>query len=164
MPGKFVQKCSGKRIALPICGSSYKLDVPVISIELENKPRYMTLQRLHFSVDLRWCSGVNELIVFSFPFVYSFLFSVQRTLLGSSLDIGWLQRTEQLPIVEDGTTRFMELLYDVRYLTFPMRKIKISSISSISDTYVFILLDGLLCQPSLCNETDRCRTSAILPS
>ncbi|KAG6512208.1 hypothetical protein ZIOFF_030304 [Zingiber officinale] len=46
-----------------------------------------------------------------------FLFSVQRTLLGSSLDIGWLQRTNQLPIVEDGTTRFMELLHDVSRLS-----------------------------------------------
>nr|XP_010917822.2 uncharacterized protein LOC105042326 isoform X6 [Elaeis guineensis] len=35
------------------------------------------------------------------------------TLQGSSEDIGWLQRTEGLPPVEDGTARFMELLHDI---------------------------------------------------
>ncbi|XP_074585017.1 uncharacterized protein LOC141840838 [Curcuma longa] len=61
-----------------------------------------------------------------------FLFSVQRTLLGSSLDIGWLQRTEQLPIVEDGTTRFMELLYDVR-----------NGVHCLPNNLVYLLIPGL---------------------
>ncbi|KAG6515651.1 hypothetical protein ZIOFF_026080 [Zingiber officinale] len=90
------------------------------------------MQWLHFSVDLRWCSGVSELIILSFPFVYSFLFSVQRTLLGSSVDIGWLQRTKQLPVVEDGTTRFMELLHDVR-----------NGVHCLPNNLVYLLIPGL---------------------
>ncbi|XP_042384590.1 uncharacterized protein LOC121976483 isoform X1 [Zingiber officinale] len=61
-----------------------------------------------------------------------FLFSVQRTLLGSSLDIGWLQRTNQLPIVEDGTTRFMELLHDVR-----------NGVHCLPNNLVYLLIPGL---------------------
>lgn len=45
-------------------------------------------------------------------------------MLGSSEDIGWLQRTEGLPPVEDGTTRFVELLHDIRYLLSFRSKLK----------------------------------------
>ncbi|THU72034.1 hypothetical protein C4D60_Mb04t07830 [Musa balbisiana] len=41
-----------------------------------------------------------------------FISRVKRTLQGSSDDIGWLQRSEQFPPMEDGTTHFMELLHD----------------------------------------------------
>ncbi|OVA08568.1 Lecithin:cholesterol/phospholipid:diacylglycerol acyltransferase [Macleaya cordata] len=46
--------------------------------------------------------------------VRSLLSRIQRTLHGSSDDIGWLQRTQGMPPVEDGTTRFMELLQGIR--------------------------------------------------
>ncbi|CAB4317705.1 unnamed protein product [Prunus armeniaca] len=40
---------------------------------------------------------------------------VQKTLQGSSDDIGWLPRTPGLLGVEDGTARFLELLAGIRY-------------------------------------------------
>ncbi|KAG1346700.1 putative Lecithin:cholesterol/phospholipid:diacylglycerol acyltransferase [Cocos nucifera] len=43
------------------------------------------------------------------------------TLQGSSEDIGWLQRTEGLPPVEDGTTQFMELLHDISLLDLSLQ-------------------------------------------
>lgn len=39
---------------------------------------------------------------------------MRRTLRGSSEDIGWLERTEGLPPVEDGTARFLALLDGIR--------------------------------------------------
>ncbi|OAY85122.1 hypothetical protein ACMD2_04058 [Ananas comosus] len=44
-----------------------------------------------------------------------FIRRLRRTLQGSTEDIGWLQRDEGLPPVEDGTARFKEILCDVRY-------------------------------------------------
>ncbi|XP_038981401.1 uncharacterized protein LOC103715577 [Phoenix dactylifera] len=54
------------------------------------------------------------------------------TLQGSSEDIGWLQRTEGLPPMEDGTTRFMELLHDIR-----------NGIHCLPNTLVYLLIPGL---------------------
>ncbi|XP_010917809.2 uncharacterized protein [Elaeis guineensis] len=54
------------------------------------------------------------------------------TLQGSSEDIGWLQRTEGLPPVEDGTARFMELLHDIR-----------NGIHCLPNTLVYLLIPGL---------------------
>jgi hypothetical protein len=39
---------------------------------------------------------------------------VLKTLRGSSDDIGWLQRAPGMPLVHDGTSRFLELLSDIR--------------------------------------------------
>ncbi|KAL6006126.1 hypothetical protein ACLOJK_040172 [Asimina triloba] len=47
--------------------------------------------------------------------VQSFISRVHRTLHGSSDDIGWLQQTPGFAPVQDGTTRFMELLDHIRY-------------------------------------------------
>ncbi|CAN6541012.1 unnamed protein product [Malus baccata var. baccata] len=41
----------------------------------------------------------------------------QKSLRGSSDDIGWLQRTHGMPGVEDGTARILELLAGIRYQT-----------------------------------------------
>ncbi|CAL8999691.1 unnamed protein product, partial [Prunus brigantina] len=41
---------------------------------------------------------------------------VQKTLQGSSSDIGWLPRAPGMPGVEDGTARFLELLAGIRPL------------------------------------------------
>ncbi|KAL2530429.1 GPI-anchored protein like [Forsythia ovata] len=40
---------------------------------------------------------------------------VRMTIRGSADDIGWLQRAAEMPPVEDGTERFMEILDDIRY-------------------------------------------------
>ncbi|XP_070670913.1 uncharacterized protein [Malus domestica] len=39
---------------------------------------------------------------------------VQKSLRGSSDDIGWLQRTHGMPGMEDGTARILELLAGIR--------------------------------------------------
>lgn len=39
----------------------------------------------------------------------------RRTARGSADDIGWLQRDPDMPPVENGTERFMEILDSVRY-------------------------------------------------
>ena len=39
---------------------------------------------------------------------------VKKTVRGSADDIGWLQRASDLPPVEDGTERFLEILDDIR--------------------------------------------------
>lgn len=64
--------------------------------------------------------------------VSGFLCRVKRTLLGSSEDIGWLRRTEGFPPVEDGTTRFMELLNDIR-----------NGKHCLPNTLVYLLIPGL---------------------
>uniref|UniRef100_A0A1D1ZEL9 Phosphatidylcholine-sterol acyltransferase n=2 Tax=Anthurium amnicola TaxID=1678845 RepID=A0A1D1ZEL9_9ARAE len=61
-----------------------------------------------------------------------FVSRVKTTLRGSSQDIGWLERTEGLPPVEDGTTRFMELLYDIR-----------NGKHSLPNSFVYLLIPGL---------------------
>lgn len=64
--------------------------------------------------------------------VSGFLCRVRRTLLGSSKEIGWLQRTEGLPPVVDGTNRFMEVLHDVR-----------SGKHRLPNSLVYLLIPGL---------------------
>ncbi|CAL9755290.1 unnamed protein product [Musa acuminata subsp. burmannicoides] len=61
-----------------------------------------------------------------------FISRVKRMLQGSSDDIGWLQRSEQFPPMEDGTTHFMELLHDVR-----------NGIHRLPNTLVYLLIPGL---------------------
>ncbi|GMP42720.1 hypothetical protein CsSME_00012365 [Camellia sinensis var. sinensis] len=39
---------------------------------------------------------------------------VRKTVQGSTDDIGWLQRAPEMPPVEDGTERFMEIMDDIR--------------------------------------------------
>ncbi|PIA64778.1 hypothetical protein AQUCO_00100327v1 [Aquilegia coerulea] len=57
---------------------------------------------------------------------------VQKTLHGSSDDIGWLQRTPGMPPVKDGTTRFMDLLHDIR-----------NGKHTLPDSFVYLLIPGL---------------------
>lgn len=57
---------------------------------------------------------------------------VQTTLRGSANDIGWLLRTPEMPSVEDGTSRFMELL----------ERIRIGE-HMLPDTLVYLLVPGL---------------------
>ncbi|THF96481.1 hypothetical protein TEA_017077 [Camellia sinensis var. sinensis] len=40
---------------------------------------------------------------------------VRKTVQGSTDDIGWLQRAPEMPPVEDGTERFMEIMDDIRH-------------------------------------------------
>lgn len=49
---------------------------------------------------------------------FSIMSRVQRTLHGSSDDIGWLQYNPDMAPVEDGTSRFLEILEAIRYLIF----------------------------------------------
>ncbi|KAL5572597.1 hypothetical protein UlMin_022194 [Ulmus minor] len=62
----------------------------------------------------------------------SFISRVQKTLQGSTDDIGWLQRTPGMPPVKDGTARFMELLEDIR-----------NGEHKLPNSYVYLLIPGL---------------------
>lgn len=69
---------------------------------------------------------------FTIERVKSIIARVQKGLCGSSDDIGWLQRTPGMPPVKDGTTRFLELLHDVR-----------NGIHMLPDSFVYLLIPGL---------------------
>lgn len=64
--------------------------------------------------------------------VQSLISRVQKTLRGSSDDIGWLQRAEDMPPVEDGTARFRELLQDIR-----------NGKHTLPNSFVYLLIPGL---------------------
>ncbi|KAI3983675.1 hypothetical protein MKX01_001079 [Papaver californicum] len=64
--------------------------------------------------------------------VQSLISRIQKTLRGSSDDIGWLQRAEDMPPVEDGTDRFRELLQDIR-----------SGKHTLPNSFVYLLIPGL---------------------
>ncbi|XP_057421990.1 uncharacterized protein LOC130715859 isoform X1 [Lotus japonicus] len=55
-----------------------------------------------------------------------------KTLRGSSDDIGWLQRDPEMPPVQDETSRFLELLSDIR-----------NGKHSLPDSFVYLLVPGL---------------------
>lgn len=65
--------------------------------------------------------------------VCSIISRVQRTLRGSSDDIGWLQRTPGVCPVIDGTSRFLELLDKIR-----------NDEHSLPNSFVYLLIPGLL--------------------
>ncbi|KAI3962844.1 hypothetical protein MKW92_037284 [Papaver armeniacum] len=64
--------------------------------------------------------------------VQSLISRIQKTLRGSSDDIGWLQRAEDMPPVEDGTARFRELLQDIR-----------KGKHTLPNSFVYLLIPGL---------------------
>ncbi|KAI3977581.1 hypothetical protein MKX01_000494 [Papaver californicum] len=64
--------------------------------------------------------------------VQSLISRIQKTLRGSSDDIGWLQRAEDMPPVEDGTSRFRELLQDIR-----------NGKHTLPNSFVYLLIPGL---------------------
>lgn len=64
--------------------------------------------------------------------VQSLISRVQKTLRGSSDDIGWLQRAEDMPPMEDGTARFRELLQDIR-----------NGKHTLPNSFVYLLIPGL---------------------
>nr|DAD35618.1 TPA_asm: hypothetical protein HUJ06_006258 [Nelumbo nucifera] len=64
--------------------------------------------------------------------VRSFFSRVRRTMHGSSDDIGWLQRTPGMAPVEDGTSRFMELLKRIR-----------NGEHTLPNSFVYLLIPGL---------------------
>nr|KYP61650.1 hypothetical protein KK1_016156 [Cajanus cajan] len=55
-----------------------------------------------------------------------------KTLRGSSDDIGWLQHAPGMPLVQDGTSRFLELLSDIR-----------NGKHSLPSSFVYLLIPGL---------------------
>ncbi|TKY60848.1 hypothetical protein E2542_SST17951 [Spatholobus suberectus] len=55
-----------------------------------------------------------------------------KTLRGSSDDIGWLQHAPGMPLVQDGTSRFLELLSDIR-----------NGEHSLPSSFVYLLIPGL---------------------
>lgn len=57
---------------------------------------------------------------------------VLKTLRGSSDDIGWLQHTPGMALVEDGSVRFQELLQGIR-----------SGLHKLPDCFVYLLIPGL---------------------
>ncbi|PKA45717.1 hypothetical protein AXF42_Ash011058 [Apostasia shenzhenica] len=64
--------------------------------------------------------------------VRGFLSRLSTTLQGSSNDIGWLQRCDIFPPVEDRTGRFMELLNDIR-----------NGVHCLPNSLVYLLIPGL---------------------
>ncbi|KAK9268311.1 hypothetical protein L1049_000059 [Liquidambar formosana] len=64
--------------------------------------------------------------------VRSIISRVQRTLHGSSDDIGWLQHTPGVAPVVDGTVRFLELLKGIR-----------NGEHALPNTFVYLLIPGL---------------------
>ncbi|XP_021854504.1 uncharacterized protein [Spinacia oleracea] len=64
--------------------------------------------------------------------VKSTISRVKKGVRGSTDDIGWLQRTPGMPPVKDGTTRFLELLQDVR-----------NGNHTLPDSFVYLLIPGL---------------------
>ncbi|XP_015898388.2 uncharacterized protein LOC107431882 isoform X2 [Ziziphus jujuba] len=76
---------------------------------------------------------------FSFSYIrcaqvhlYSITSRLQKTLRGSSDDIGWLQHTPGMPPVEDGTARFLELLAEIR-----------KGKHTLPNSFVYLLIPGL---------------------
>ncbi|CAB4305292.1 unnamed protein product [Prunus armeniaca] len=57
---------------------------------------------------------------------------VQKTLQGSSDDIGWLPRAPGMPGVEDGTARFLGLLAGIR-----------NGEHTLPSSFVYLLIPGL---------------------
>ncbi|XP_061343879.1 uncharacterized protein LOC133289873 [Gastrolobium bilobum] len=57
---------------------------------------------------------------------------VSNTLRGSSDDIGWLQHASGMPPVQDGTSRFLELLSEIR-----------NGEHSLPSSFVYLLIPGL---------------------
>ncbi|KAA8534907.1 hypothetical protein F0562_029877 [Nyssa sinensis] len=64
--------------------------------------------------------------------VRSIIYRVQRTLDGSSDDIGWLQHTPGMAPVEDGSARFLELLQGIR-----------NGEHTLPHSFVYLLIPGL---------------------
>ncbi|KAL4194148.1 hypothetical protein AMTRI_Chr05g57820 [Amborella trichopoda] len=64
--------------------------------------------------------------------VRSLISRVQKTLRGSTDDIGWLQRMAGMPPVVDGTDRFMELLDGIR-----------NGEHKLPNSFVYLLIPGL---------------------
>uniref|UniRef100_A0A5B7AT51 Alpha/beta-Hydrolases superfamily protein n=1 Tax=Davidia involucrata TaxID=16924 RepID=A0A5B7AT51_DAVIN len=56
----------------------------------------------------------------------------RRTVRGSADDIGWLQHASEMPPVEDGTGRFMEILDDIRH-----------GLHKLPNSMVYLLVPGL---------------------
>lgn len=56
----------------------------------------------------------------------------KKTVRGSADDIGWLQRDPQMPPVEDGTERFMEIIGDIRH-----------GLHKLPNSMVYLLVPGL---------------------
>ncbi|XP_057498945.1 uncharacterized protein LOC130783376 isoform X2 [Actinidia eriantha] len=56
----------------------------------------------------------------------------RRTVRGSADDIGWLQRAPEMPPVEDGTERFMEVIDDIRH-----------GLHKLPNSMVYLLVPGL---------------------
>ncbi|XP_059651623.1 uncharacterized protein LOC132299162 [Cornus florida] len=56
----------------------------------------------------------------------------RRTVRGSADDIGWLQRASEMPPVEDGTERFIEILDDIRH-----------GLHKLPNSVVYLLVPGL---------------------
>ncbi|KAK4411219.1 hypothetical protein Sango_0194900 [Sesamum angolense] len=62
---------------------------------------------------------------------------VRRTVRGSADDIGWLQQAVDMPPVEDGTARFMEILDDIRHSLYE------HGLHWLPNTMVYLLVPGL---------------------
>lgn len=65
-------------------------------------------------------------------FFQSLISRARKTVLGSTEDIGWLQRAPGMPPVEDGTKRFIELLENIR-----------NDEHKLPDSLVYLLVPGL---------------------
>ncbi|KAK2996558.1 hypothetical protein RJ639_025382, partial [Escallonia herrerae] len=83
-----------------------------------------------FEICLEARCGLLEMFILLFQMCSSS--SSEKTLLGSSDDIGWLQRAPGMDPVKDGSTRFLELLEDIR-----------NGVHTLPDSFVYLLIPGL---------------------
>ncbi|EEF50295.1 conserved hypothetical protein [Ricinus communis] len=72
-------------------------------------------------------SGQNGMSIFQ-----GLIERARRTVRGSADDIGWMERASQLPSVEDGTERFMEILDNIRH-----------GLHKLPNSVVYLLVPGL---------------------
>ncbi|XP_010264385.1 PREDICTED: uncharacterized protein LOC104602397 [Nelumbo nucifera] len=72
-------------------------------------------------------SARNGLSIFQ-----SLIARARRTVHGSADDIGWLQHASEMPPVEDGTQRFMELLDNIRH-----------GVHTLPNSMIYLLVPGL---------------------
>ncbi|KAF5176718.1 alpha/beta-Hydrolases superfamily protein [Thalictrum thalictroides] len=96
------------------------LMIPIFSLKLAWRFTFVCWKRFLFLVR---CIQIKT---------RSLVSRVQKTLQGSSDDIGWLQRTPGMPPVKDGTARFMDLLHDIR-----------NGKHTLPDSFVYLLIPGL---------------------
>lgn len=124
-------RCSSRENSSMLCGSSTErnlnqhVDIYICrSLSLSLKASHSFCQglilpshalKLGFRLLSNFLKGSYNYVKQMVSKIRGFLNCLGITLQGSSNDIGWLQKCDEFPPVEDGTTLFMELLNNIRH-------------------------------------------------